>query len=86
MLLEAMACGLPMISFDVMTGPSEIIEHNKNGFLIPPYDCEEMMCKMEKLMDDERLRALFSEKTEQNLEKFSYECILGQWKQFLNSL
>lgn len=85
-LLEAMACGLPMISFDVMTGPSEIIEHNKNGFLIPPYDCEEMMCKMEKLMDDEQLRVTFSSETSKGLEKFGYACILNQWMEFIESL
>ena len=41
-LLEAAACGLPMISFDIATGPNEIIRDKINGSLIPPYDCEKM--------------------------------------------
>lgn len=33
-LLEAQAFGLPIIAFDCETGPSEVVENNKNGFLV----------------------------------------------------
>src|SRR5690606_29989769 len=39
-LIEAMSCGLPCVSFDTPTGPSSVIENNKNGFLIPCFDTE----------------------------------------------
>ncbi len=41
-LLEAMACGLPCISTDCPTGPSELIEDHKNGILVPVRNVQEM--------------------------------------------
>lgn len=41
-LLEAMAMGMPCISTDCRTGPSEMIEHGKNGLLVPVGDTEKM--------------------------------------------
>lgn len=41
-LMEAMAAGLPCISTDCPTGPSDIIENNKNGILVPVNDEEAM--------------------------------------------
>lgn len=79
-LLEACACGLPMVSFDVMTGPNEIIENEKNGFLIRPYDCNEMAEKIELLMEDVNLRIKQSEANEDQKQKFEYQKILRQWE------
>ena len=51
-LIEAAAKGLPMVSFDISTGPNEIIVDNENGFLVSKYDVESMLAKLEILMDD----------------------------------
>ena len=49
-LLEAAQNELPMVSFDIQTGPSEIIEDGKNVFLIPPLSLDNMREKIEYLI------------------------------------
>ena len=82
-LLEAAACKLPMVSFDIMTGPNEIIIDDENGMLIPPYDCEAMAEGIEKLIENGALRKRYSEGTQRYLDKFDYERILEDWKDIL---
>jgi len=85
-LLEAKAFCLPSVSFDIMTGPNEIIEHGKNGYLIPPFDCQNMAEKLMLLMEDEALRKQFSAHAQDNLAKFRMEHILNDWNRVLQSL
>lgn len=77
-LLEALALGIPMVSFDIETGPSEIIENGKNGFLIPPYHKEMMEEKIQDLMDDVNMRKKFSSYCGRK-DKFSKDTIIKQW-------
>lgn len=49
-LLEAMAVGLPCISTDCPTGPSDIIESGKNGILVPTGDKGKLVQAMETLI------------------------------------
>lgn len=85
-LLEAKAIGIPMISFDIATGPNEIIDDGKNGYLIRPYDIDEMAEKMEKLIQDRELRIEMAKGTEYHLEKFEQGTILQQWKELIEKL
>lgn len=55
-LLEALASGLPCISFDCIAGPSDLIQDGLNGFLIPEMDTETYLAKLQLLMDDVDLR------------------------------
>lgn len=83
-LLEAKANHLPMVSFDILTGPSEIIE--EDGFLIPPYEIEEMSKKVLELMEKAELRKKLSENTEKSIDKFSQNHILKQWKTIIQEM
>lgn len=77
-LLEAGALGIPMVSFDIETGPGEIILEGENGFLIPPYDVEGMAEKIRELIRDPDLRERLAS-YEGTREKFSKEKILREW-------
>ncbi len=78
-LLEAAANGLPMISFDIETGPNEIIKHGINGFLVPPEDKDAMQRSIETLIQDQELRIQMSKESAKTSEQFQIEEISGRW-------
>ncbi len=85
-LLEAKNHELPCISFDIPTGPSEIIEDGVNGFLISPFDCEKMVDKISVLVENEELLNSFSVNAKKDIEKFQMESIMKRWNRVLDSL
>lgn len=82
-LLEAKSYGLPLISFDIMTGPSDIILDNINGFLVPMYDMDEMKNKILTLIENTQLRNEFAKNSYLNIEKFEKEGIMKKWKEII---
>ena len=54
-IVEAMACGVPVITTDVF-GPREIIEHNYDGLAVPPDDAGALADAVETLLSDDELR------------------------------
>lgn len=82
-LLEGKAHGLPLVAFDIMTGPSDIIEDGVNGFLVKPHDLEDMAGKLGMLMDDASLRSRMSRDAVIGMDKFSEEVILDKWEKVL---
>lgn len=85
-MLEAKVHHLPCVSFDIRTGPGEIIEDGINGYLVPPYDCSEMAEKIELLIENDNLRAAFAEHAEHNIQKFQMKHILENWNEVLRQL
>lgn len=78
-LLEAKANRLPIVSFDIMTGPREIVRDGADGILVPPYELDTLGNAMAALMTDDALRLSMSERSQENLDTFSKETILQQW-------
>lgn len=78
-LLEAKANRLPIVSFDIMTGPREIVRDGIDGILVPPYDLEKMGNAICSLIENEDLRSSMSLKSQENIYKYSKTAILKQW-------
>lgn len=78
-LLEGMANKLPMLSFNIKTGPKECIINNRNGFLVDEFDLKEMSNKICKLIEDKDLRMDFSKHSLDNFNKFNLEKITDSW-------
>ena len=85
-LLEAKACHVPCVAFDVAYGPAELIEDGVNGFLVPPFHLEQMAAKIALLMEDGGLWERFAQNTVKGLERFQLDTVLEQWDRLLNRL
>lgn len=85
-LIEAMGCGLPVVSFDAPCGPKDIIENNEDGFLVKFGNIEKMAEKIEELIIDEEKRKIFGKNARKNIQKFSQEEIMDQWKKLFENL
>ena len=78
-LLEAMSCGLPVISFDCPCGPRDMIKYNENGFLIEFGNIKEMANKIEELIANEEKRKLFGKNARKSIQKYSKDKIMEEW-------
>jgi glycosyltransferase involved in cell wall biosynthesis len=77
-LLEAKSCGLPIISYDCPTGPSELLNPD-DGYLIAMGDKDTFARKLDELMSDEKVRKMMGKKARMNVEKYSPENIFKKW-------
>ncbi len=82
-LIEAMACGLPVISFDCPTGPGEIIHDKVDGILVPAGDVDGMASTLERLMCDENERKRLGENAKNVKETFEVGRVMGLWEDLL---
>lgn len=85
-LLEARACHVPCIAFDIPVGPLELIAHGVNGFLIPPFDLKDMEEKISILIEDDTLRERFMANTTAGIEKFQLNSVLQKWTRLLDTV
>ena len=83
-LFEAMSCGLPVIA-TMVGGTPEIINHMKNGVLVPPRNPEELAEAILKLLANGELGKEIGEKAKKNIQKrFSWEENVRQLKEVYN--
>lgn len=79
-LVEAMACGLPIVSFACPCGPRDIINNGEDGLLVENGNVEALATNLSKLMDNENLRMSLSQKGQMNVHRFDMEQVARQWK------
>lgn len=86
-LVEAAACGLPLISFDCPQGPSEIISNGENGFLVNEIgDIDSLSDRISMLIENKELRETMGKKAAEYSKKISRDTIKEEWFQLINSL
>lgn len=84
-LLEAMACGAAVVSFDCATGPREIIRDGVDGVLVPPEDEEALAEAMGRLMDGEGERRRLGEGAKRVVERYGIENVMRMWEDLLGA-
>ncbi len=86
-LIEAQSYALPTISFDIATGPRDIIEDDKSGYLIEDNDLNKYATKLKTLMQDENLRAKMGAKSKEIVKsKFSKDVVMKQWMELFERI
>ena len=79
-LLESYNCGLPVISFDILTGPREIVKNGQTGYLIANRDKEEMAKKINSLINDKIKLHEFGTNAKKEAEKYRATSIIKKWR------
>ena len=85
-LLEAMACGIPCVSFDCPYGPRNVIKNGEDGFLVEYLNSNALAEKICKLIEDKDLRKQMGQNGRRNVMRFSRETIMPQWISLFDSL
>jgi len=93
-LVEAMACGLPSITYDWLSGPADIIENEINGLIVPlkdrynymitedvnEEDVDNLSKAIVRLIDDKKLRKDFSKNASEIIKTRDKDLIIEKWK------
>jgi glycosyltransferase involved in cell wall biosynthesis len=85
-IIEAMSCGLPVISFDCENGPRNIISDGENGFLVRPFDINDFADRVVQLIQDEDLRHRMGTFAHQVSQRYDTNSIALQWHQLFEEL
>jgi glycosyltransferase involved in cell wall biosynthesis len=85
-LLEAMAAGLAVVSFDCPTGPRDVIDDHRNGILVPRRNIDALAEGMRELMDDPALRRRLGAAAAETARGYSMDAIGPRWEALLDEL
>ena len=85
-LLEAMACGLAVVSFDCPCGPKDIVRDGEDGLLVENGNIDLLASSLSRLMNDETLRQSMSKTGQKNAQRFSIDYVADQWRRLFESL
>ncbi len=85
-LCEAMACGVPAISFDCPSGPSDIIRHEVDGLLVPAEDVTALAAAMDRLMSNTQERLRLASRASEVVSRFGTGPILVLWRRLFDDL
>ena len=80
---EAQSAGLPVVAYDCVAGPSDMILDGENGYLVPLHDAELFQERLQRLMQDAGLRKRFGEHAKESIKSFALEKIGASYLSFL---
>lgn len=85
-MIEAMACGLPVVSFDYKCGPRDIIDNGINGLLVSNGDIEGLAYAIIEVISDNAYRKLLSANAKRIVEIYSEEAVMAKWIALFSNL
>ena len=85
-MIEAMACGLSVVTFDYKCGPRDIIDHEINGLLVKDGDIEGLAQALMRLMNDDELRRKMGENARLVVDRYSEEKVMNKWQELYSKI
>ena len=85
-IMEAMACGVPCISFDCPFGPRNIIKDGEDGILVEYLNSQALAKNICDVIENDSLRKKLGINARKNIQRFSQEAVMNQWKELFTSL
>jgi len=85
-LTEAMACGVPCVSFNCNYGPSDIIKEGIDGYLAAPQNSEGLASKLLILIENDKLRKEMGLNAKQNVQRYTPNEIVPLWDKLFKNL
>jgi glycosyltransferase involved in cell wall biosynthesis len=80
-IIEAMACGVPVVSTDCPVGPGEIITSGKNGLLVPVKDPKALASAIITVLTRPDMRSSFIKEGKKRALDFSVDKIVQQYQE-----
>ncbi len=84
-ILETLALGKPVISFNCKSGPAELIEHKENGLLVKDQDFNELGTSIDLLQEDVELYEKCKSNALHSVLKFSERKVMKSWEDIFNN-
>ncbi len=85
-IVEAMACGLPVVVTDCESGPRDIVTDGQNGLLVPVDDPDALAAGLERLMGSAELRRELAGRGAEHARRYRAEVILKEWYRLFDAL
>ena len=85
-LLEAMAVGLPVVSFDCPTGPRDIIREGVDGHVVPEGDVDALAAAMGGLMGDPERRKAYGRAAVEGARRYDIAAITRRWEELFEEI
>lgn len=79
-MLEAMSCGLPIVSFDYKCGPRTLIDDGESGFIVPEDDTKGLADKICQVIEDDELRKSMGKKSYEKSLLFTEDAVMHRWE------
>jgi GalNAc-alpha-(1->4)-GalNAc-alpha-(1->3)-diNAcBac-PP-undecaprenol alpha-1,4-N-acetyl-D-galactosaminyltransferase len=76
---KAMACGVPVIATDCLSGPREMIHHDIDGFLVASGSVDALATGLNALMSDPAKRQQFAHYAPRIIDRFGVDRVMGTW-------
>ena len=83
-LIEAMACGVPVISTNCPGGPREIIMDGETGILVETENADHLTNAIKDLLDNANKRKFLAENALTSINKFDLQNIIDSWEEVIN--